>query len=59
VVLTNNDGCLIACSQEAKDLGTKMGDPWFKIAKAVEQKVVRRSARTMSSSKFLGMQAKD
>ncbi len=33
VVLSNNDGCCIARSQEAKDLGIKMGDPWFKIAK--------------------------
>lgn len=31
VVLSNNDGCCIARSQEAKDLGIKMGDPWFKI----------------------------
>ena len=33
VVLSNNDGCCIARSEEAKDLGIKMGDPWFKIAK--------------------------
>jgi DNA polymerase V len=33
VVLSNNDGCCIARSQEAKDLGIKMGDPWFKIQK--------------------------
>lgn len=31
VVLSNNDGCAIARTQEAKDLGIKMGDPWFKI----------------------------
>jgi DNA polymerase V len=31
IVLSNNDGCAIARSQEAKDLGIKMGDPWFKI----------------------------
>jgi DNA polymerase V len=28
VVLSNNDGCVIARSHEAKDLGLKMGDPW-------------------------------
>ena len=28
VVLSNNDGCLIARSQEAKALGLKMGDPY-------------------------------
>jgi DNA polymerase V len=31
VVLSNNDGCCIARSAEAKRLGIKMGDPWFKI----------------------------
>lgn len=29
VVLSNNDGCVIARSQEAKDLGLKMGEPAF------------------------------
>lgn len=29
VVLSNNDGCVIARSQEAKDLGIKMGEPFF------------------------------
>jgi len=31
VVLSNNDGCVIARSKEAKDLGIPMGAPWFKI----------------------------
>lgn len=31
VVLSNNDGCAVARSQEAKDLGIKMGAPWFEI----------------------------
>lgn len=31
VVLSNNDGCAIARSNEAKELGIKMGAPWFKI----------------------------
>ena len=30
VVLSNNDGCIIARSNEAKALGIKMGDPAFK-----------------------------
>ncbi|EMJ5171267.1 Y-family DNA polymerase [Klebsiella aerogenes] len=30
VVLSNNDGCVIARSAEAKILGIKMGDPYFK-----------------------------
>lgn len=29
VVLSNNDGCVIARNAEAKALGVKMGDPWF------------------------------
>lgn len=36
VVLSNNDGCAIARSDEAKALGIKMGAPWFQI-KHLEQ----------------------
>ena len=31
VVLSNNDGCVIARSKEAKALGIGMGVPWFKV----------------------------
>ena len=31
VVLSNNDGCAIARSNEAKAIGIKMGAPWFQI----------------------------
>ena len=31
IVLSSNDGCAIARSNEAKALGIKMGDPFFKI----------------------------
>lgn len=31
VVLSNNDGCVVARSPEAKALGIKMGDPWFQL----------------------------
>lgn len=31
VVLSNNDGCAIARSNEAKALGVRMGQPWFEI----------------------------
>lgn len=31
VVLSNNDGCAVALSNEAKALGIKRGDPFFKI----------------------------
>jgi DNA polymerase V len=32
VVLSNNDGCVVARSSEAKALGIDNGDPWFKLA---------------------------
>lgn len=31
VVLSNNDGCVVARSNEAKALGVENGDPWFKL----------------------------
>ena len=31
VVLSNNDGCVISRSQEAKDLGVAMATPWFRL----------------------------
>ncbi len=31
VVLSNNDGCVIARSNESKALGVKMGDPFFQV----------------------------
>ncbi|TQO04812.1 UNVERIFIED_ORG: impB/mucB/samB family protein [Citrobacter freundii] len=42
VVLSNNDGCVIARSPEAKRLGIKMGGPWFqlKAAEFTEQIIV-------------------
>ena len=33
VVLSNNDGCVISRSNEAKELGITMGEPFFKIKK--------------------------
>ncbi|KAA0977195.1 Y-family DNA polymerase [Paeniglutamicibacter gangotriensis] len=32
IVLSNNDGCAVARSDEAKALGIEMGAPWFKLA---------------------------
>ena len=34
VVLSNNDGCVIARSTEAKRMGIGMGVPWFKVKKS-------------------------
>jgi DNA polymerase V len=36
-VLSNNDGCIVARSQEVKDLGVKMGVPLFQIQQLVKQ----------------------
>ena len=36
-VLSNNDGCIVARSQEVKDLGIKMGVPVFQIQHLVKQ----------------------
>ena len=41
IVLSNNDGCAIARSQEAKDLGIKMGEPYFKISNLCRTHKVR------------------
>ena len=37
VVLSNNDGCAVARSQEVKDLGIKMSQPWFKMKDLAQQ----------------------
>ena len=45
VVLSNNDGCVVARSREAKQLGIPEGEPWFKIReKAEHMGVVARSS---------------
>lgn len=41
IVLSNNDGCAIARTSEAKALGIKMGDPWFKIRDRCQAQGVR------------------
>ena len=37
VVLSNNDGCAVARSNEAKALGVAMGAPWFKLKDLAKQ----------------------
>lgn len=37
VVLSNNDGCVIARSNEAKALGFKMGDVYYQVREALEK----------------------
>jgi len=47
VVLSNNDGCVIARSKEAKAMGIKMGVPWFQIKRAYLAQGGRRSHQTL------------
>ena len=46
VVLSNNDGCIISRSNEAKALGIKMGEPYFK-AKDI---IVKNNVQVFSSN---------
>ena len=47
VVLSNNDGCVIARSNESKALGIRMGEPFFKV-----RDVVARHGVAVFSSNF-------
>ncbi len=47
VVLSNNDGCVVARSQEAKDLGIAMGQPAFEC-----QSIFRRHHVVVRSSNY-------
>lgn len=47
VVLSNNDGCIIARSNEAKTLGIGMGTPYFK-----QEAIIRKHAVTVFSSNY-------
>ena len=37
VVLSNNDGCVISRSNEAKALGIRMGEPYFKVKELIKR----------------------
>jgi DNA polymerase V len=41
IVLSNNDGCAYAWTSEAKALGIRMGERWFKIRKLCRAQRVR------------------
>ena len=47
VVLSNNDGCVISRSDEAKAIGVKMGEPFFKM-----KELVRNGKVTAFSSNY-------
>ena len=55
VVLSNNDGCAITRSNEAKALGIKMGAPWFQIKHLEDEAgLVALSASTGMASETYG-----
>ena len=37
VVLSNNDGCIVSRSAEARALGIRMGQPWFQVRQELER----------------------
>lgn len=39
IILSNNDGCAVTRTAEAKALGIKMGDPWFKLKHLASDKI--------------------
>ena len=41
IVLSSNDGCVISRSTEAKALGIKMGEPYFKVERIVKKNNVK------------------
>ncbi len=49
VVLSNNDGCVVSRSPEAKAIGIKMGVPYFQIRQFFEAMGESGSPATMSS----------
>lgn len=62
VVLSNNDGCAIARSEEAKALGIKMGQPYFELKQLErEHGLIALSANFelygSMSAKFMGLAA--
>ena len=47
IILSNNDGCVIARSNEAKRLGIKMGHPYFQL-----EAIIKRHKVTVFSSNY-------
>lgn len=50
VVLSGNDGCVVSRSNEAKKLGIKMGEPWFKAKRRLGER--QEASVTAFSSNF-------
>ncbi len=48
IVLSSNDGCVISRSTEAKSLGIKMGEPYFKVKRIVKENNVKTFSTNFS-----------
>ena len=59
VVLSNSDGCVVARSAQAKELGVKMGQPWFELrALAARKGPDRLLARSSNYALYGDMSAR-
>lgn len=52
VVLSNNDGCVVARSKAAKVLGIAMGEPWFQVQRRLREQGIGTEAVTALSSNY-------
>ena len=52
VVLSNNDGCVIARSSEAKKLGIKMGVPFFEIKQIIKARLILKESKYSNAEKI-------
>ena len=52
VVLSNNDGCAISRSNEAKALGIPMGAPAFKFEKITFKEAISKGLKIMDTTAF-------
>ena len=59
VVLSNNDGCVVSRSNEAKSLGIKMGQPFFQIKQFVEHYGVAVCSGNMSLYKKVSAEIRE
>ena len=55
VVLSNNDGCVIARSNEAKELGIRMGAPAFEMKKIFNRNRVHVFSSNFGCCLFLSL----
>lgn len=52
IILSNNDGMAVTRTAEAKKLGIKMGDPWFKLKHLASKKIPLNQRLAVRSSNY-------